>query len=187
VKVHLKRSILFGLLAVTLIAAWLAPKQDDASLVLPTARTKTEASGREVVTENGNRRSDDKQLVVLQIKPRGESAADGEPNARLFEKVSWGDKEKKITSSIEAQIPTAPPLPAPPAQAPPLPFQILGQYKEGGRSGVFLQHMNNSYVIYAGDTIFEDYKVESIDESAVKFRFLPLDQIQQLPVGSVSN
>ncbi|MBD9395269.1 hypothetical protein [Acidovorax sp. ACV01] len=186
-KVNLKRGILFGLLAATLIAALLAPKQEDTSLVLPAVRTKTEAPGREVITENGNRRSDDKQLVVLQIKPRGESAADGELSASLFEKVSWGDKEKKITSSTEAQIPIVPPLPAPPVQAPPLPFQVIGQYKEGGRSGVFLQHMNNNYVIYAGDTIFEDYKVESIDESSVKFRFLPLDQIQQLPVGSVSN
>lgn len=186
-KAVLKRGILFGSLAATLIAAWLAPTQEDASLVLPAARIQAEASSREGRSENGNRRIDDKQLAVLRIKPRGGGDADGDPNTRLFEKVSWGDGEKKTSVPIAVEPPITPSLPEPPVQAPPLPFQVLGQYKESGRSGVFLQYMNNNYVIYAGDTIFENYKVESIDESSVKFRFLPLDQIQQLPFGNVSN
>lgn len=186
-KTTLKRGILFGLLVVTLIAAWLAPKKEDESLVLPVARTRVEVAGHEGLGATGNRRADDKELIVLQIKPRGESVADGEPSVRLFEKVAWDDKEKKTKLPVEHHAQIAPSPPVPPPQAPALPFQIIGRYNEGGRNGVFLQHMSNSYVVYAGDNIFEDYKVESIDESSVKFRFLPLDQIQQLPVGSASN
>ncbi len=186
-KANLKRGILFGLLAATLIAAWLAPAQEDASLVLPAARKQAEASSLEGAGQNENSRIDDKQLIVLRIKPRGEGYDDGDLSIRLFEKVSWADKEKKTSLPSAVEAPLAHSLPEPPAQAPPLPFQILGQYKESGRSGVFLQYMNNNYVIYTGDTIFENYKVESIDESSVKFRFLPLDQVQQLPSGNVSN
>ena len=155
--------------------------------MLPSVRTTTETPSREGLGEGGSRRVDDKKLIVLQIKPRGEISTDGELSAGLFEKVSWGDKDKKSNAPIEAKAPINPPLPAPHIQAPPLPFQIIGQYKEGGRSGVFLQHMSNTYVVYTGDIIFEDYKVESIDESSVKFRFLPLDQIQNLSIGNVSN
>lgn len=85
--------------------------------------------------------------------------------------------------------PPPPPKPAPvaeaPPQAPPLPFRYLGRQVDGEAVSVFVQHGERNLVLTQGTVVAEQYRVERIDDAAVTFRYLPLDQIQTLPLGAV--
>ena len=70
-------------------------------------------------------------------------------------------------------------------QAPPvLPFVVLGRYIEAGQEVIFLQHNNQNLVVRVGNTLLEQYKVESLQGSTLNFRYLPLNLAQSLEIGS---
>lgn len=78
-----------------------------------------------------------------------------------------------------------PPPPRPKPQAPPLPFQYLGQLHADGEPRVFLNHQGRHLVIKAGDVIAGTYAVESLVAGQVVFIYLPLKEKQVLPTGTL--
>lgn len=76
--------------------------------------------------------------------------------------------------------------PVQPPQVPLLPFQVLGRYRDSGGDAVFLQYQERNLVVRMGDTIDQTYKIESIDAATLGLRYLPMDQLQTMDLGSVN-
>lgn len=117
-----------------------------------------------------------KPPVVAGSSPAAAPVADekpmGVPGANLFPRQSWAP-------------PPPPPAAAAPPQAPPLPFAFGGRYIEGGQVAVFLKEGDRVHTARAGDTINENYRVESIEKHAVNIRYLPLQALQSLPIAEI--
>ncbi|MES2740709.1 MAG: hypothetical protein V4754_07125 [Pseudomonadota bacterium] len=166
-------------LAATLAAAWFAPAEP---AVTPTLASAPGAVKPARASAKRARAVDSTALDVLSIRRRDlEPDDDGEHDGRLFALAQW---------SAAAVAPPAAPAPVAepvaPAQAPPLPFHLLGRYQQQGRAVVFLQFNDQNLVVQAGDTIAELYKVESIGASSMQLRYIPLGQQQTLDLGGGS-
>lgn len=179
----MSRSKLLGLLLIgTLVAAWFAPPLEDDGIQLSVraknaAVTQSVASPVSSVTGNpGVSRSRAANVDVLSIRRRDDGS--GEDDGRLFASMRWTPP----TSAALAADSSAQPADSPP-QAPPLPFRVLGRYDEAGQVVVFLQHQEQNLAVRPGDSLLNDYKVESINGSTLTLRYLPLNQVQTLEVG----
>ncbi|OGA78201.1 MAG: hypothetical protein A3G81_31270 [Betaproteobacteria bacterium RIFCSPLOWO2_12_FULL_65_14] len=71
------------------------------------------------------------------------------------------------------------------AAAPPLPFRYVGRLAQNGRVEVLLMHGEKLYSIAAGQKIGEDYVVEHIGASSIRFRYLPLKLRQSMDLPGV--
>ncbi|RQS11236.1 hypothetical protein [Burkholderia sp. Bp8998] len=72
--------------------------------------------------------------------------------------------------------------PAPPT-APPVPFVYLGQQDaRSAKPQVFLGNGDQLLIVSPGDVIDSQYRVESVSESNVVLTYLPLNQIQMVPI-----
>lgn len=105
-----------------------------------------------------------------QLERRAAAAPAGDP----FRARSW-EPELAVVR---------PNLPPPPPQAPPLPFAYLGKMIDGEKTTVFLATPDRNYVVRSGDTLDGRYRVESIEEGAVAFTYLPLGTKQTLPFAA---
>lgn len=181
-KLSRSRWVLVVALAVTVVAAVLAPAEADPAVALSQqTRSKAEAL----------RRGDGPQtrLAPLPVSPSmGDLRERGEleRTSRVFDPPAW------TTEATRQQLVSMPVPPKPSAHvasapiaivaptAPPLPFRALGWYLDGDRKGVFLQYQGNNVVAHVGDTIAAQYLVESWTERTISLRYLPLNQIQTL-------
>jgi hypothetical protein len=84
----------------------------------------------------------------------------------------------------------APPVPSAPAAAPtapPLPFVAVGAIQgaqvTNGQPVAFIRQQEQLMVVRAGDSIGQNYKVESISAQAIEFTYLPLMQRQTLALA----
>ncbi|KVC49702.1 hypothetical protein WS58_06630 [Burkholderia pseudomultivorans] len=72
--------------------------------------------------------------------------------------------------------------PAPPT-APPVPFVYLGQQDpKAAKPQVFLGNGDQLLIVSPGDVIGSQYRVESVTESNVVLTYLPLNQLQMVPI-----
>ncbi|RKU02085.1 hypothetical protein C7H84_15990 [Burkholderia sp. Nafp2/4-1b] len=80
-------------------------------------------------------------------------------------------------------VPPAPEIrPAPPT-APPVPFVYLGQQDpKASKPQVFLGNGDQLLIVSPGDVIDSQYRVESVSESNVVLTYLPLNQVQMVPI-----
>jgi hypothetical protein len=88
---------------------------------------------------------------------------------------------------------TPPPPPPPPAPvvtapavptAPPLPYQFIGSYKPDGQAPVFfLTSGDRVYDVHVGDTLDNNYSVDSFDNGQLVLTYKPLNIKQQLLAG----
>lgn len=172
----MNRRLFLGLVLIgTLLAAWFAPPMGNDDVQLSTrARDVTAASASSGSLAVERLRGGD--ISVLSIRSRDEESGDEEE--RLFASMHWTQEILSVEpdGALTAQI-------DPPPQAPPLPFRVLGRYDESGKTVVFLEHQEQNLVVRAGEKIANDYKVESINDSTLTLRYLPLDQVQTLEVG----
>lgn len=160
-----------------LLAAYFAPAPaDDAVLLSEHARTPAANRATPPSTSERTARRPPAAVEVLRIRPR-EGGADAAP---------WflvPPPTRVAQAPLPAPAPpSAPPVPPPP-QAPPLPFKALGQYTDGDQVGVFLQYRDQNLVARVGDTLAEQYKVESLAGGVLTLRYLPLNQTQTLDLG----
>ncbi|MCW5295340.1 hypothetical protein D8B34_06205 [Verminephrobacter eiseniae] len=187
-----KHVVLFVALAGTLLAAWFAPSTGDGDM-LPAARAPAAAHPDAAPIDAAASRShpaqrvDSRSIEVLGLHERGTAEADDEPGARLFDPAPWAQSPRGAL--LQTAAPPAPtPMPAAAlaavAQAPALPFRVLGRYEEGGKAAVFLQHMDRSLVVRVGDTIAEHYEVQALGERTLTLRYLPLDLVQSLALDA---
>lgn len=171
--------VLAALLLVTLIAAYLAPPAQTATLP-PVARV-IKPDTRVAETPSSGAMDGNRMTIVLKVKDR-----------------NVGEEEMAPTGLFAVPAPPPPPAPPPepkkktpvlappPPQAPPLPFQVLGRYVEDGKTAVFLRHHDRNLVVRVGDTLAGQYKVESLDGNLLTLRYLPLDQMQTLLIGAAN-
>jgi hypothetical protein len=82
--------------------------------------------------------------------------------------------------SVAAIQPEEPPKPT----APPLPFSYVGRMEEGsGRVVVYLAQGGRALTVGAGDNIDGQYRLEGIEDAAIRFTYLPLGIKQTLPIA----
>lgn len=171
-------------LAGVLLAAYFAPSpEDDEVLLSDRARApagRPPAADATVPVTSADRSARRPAAVeVLRIRPRQDSDPAG----------PWFPAPRPVRVA-QAPRPAAPPPSAPPAppppQAPPLPFKALGHYTDGDQVGVFLQYRDQNLVARVGDTLAEQYKVESLAGGVLTLRYLPLNQTQTLDLGAAN-
>lgn len=112
--------------------------------------------------------------MILALQERGNAGDWHDANA--FPQRDW-------TPPPPPPLPAPPPPPPAPPQAPPLPFSYLGKIVEGKQWTVFLGQQDRIHTVVIGDTIGNDYKVESIAPPMLTLIYLPLKQSQSLPIG----
>jgi len=177
-KLHRKHLLLGLALVATLAAAYFSP--DPA------------ADGGVMLAERPAR---DTVQVPAPVRPAGKGGAaaevleirarDGDADDRaeaLFAPGAW-----QVDAPVAKAEPVAPVIQGPAApQVPPLPFRAIGRYEEDGTTVFFLQHNERGIVVRVGDTIAEQYKVESVQGNLLTLTHLPTNQTQTLDVGGTS-
>jgi hypothetical protein len=173
-KPAVRKGLVGTSLVLTLLAMWYAPGQDkDGAAVAAPAPRRAAADGQ------AHRAPAPAFADVLAIRPRTPADAEQDPDADLFAATRWTPAE----ATPAASAPVAEAAQQAPVAPPPLPFRVLGSYVQGGQVVVFLQQNDTNLVVRVGDTIGETYKVDSLDGSTLKLRYLPLDQVQTLELG----
>ena len=112
------------------------------------------------------------QLERLALRSQPETA--GDP----FIARSW-----EALAGEEARRNALPPPPPPPPQAPPLPFTFMGKLIDDDRVVVFLTNGVRNWVVRAGDTIDDAYRVEAIGDERMTLTYLALQIPQELAIG----
>ena len=179
----LMRGMLGVALVGTLVAGYFAPDpQGDA--VAPVSRagttrsSATPAANASIVAtpaSNAQRTEAAGDIEVLAIQPR---TLNDESRTVFQMDRRPPAANTPVTTADQVE------LPPPPAQAPPLPFKVLGRYVEADRVKIFLQHDGQDLVVQVGDSIAGLYQVESLNDGVLTLLYVPLNQKQTLDVGA---
>jgi hypothetical protein len=140
---------------------------------------------------NGQGQQADPAAAAPAVAPRaaaGTAAADSLANLDI-EKLRSTTKQAAITDVLaHREVPSGDPIAengaAAAPVAPPLPFSYLGQMIDGGKTTVFIGHGAEHYIVEAGMTVENNYRVERVTDTQITFVFLPLGTRQVLPVPS---
>jgi hypothetical protein len=169
-----RSALLIVALAVTLGAVYWASRLDSSQEVEAVAVPRPRASDGPAKVVHGTGELD---LGRLRRGPSVDPAAD--PFAlRDFRPAPPVVKRPIAAPAAQADAP------APPPQAPPLPFAYLGKLAEGNSTTVFLSMGDRNLVVRTGDVIDNNYRVEEVTEAAVVLTYLPLTVKQTLPIGA---
>jgi predicted RNA binding protein YcfA (HicA-like mRNA interferase family) len=172
------------------IAAWLAlfgDKTPSGNLAEPVARTAAKpVAPREAVAppivaaaapEESARKSKSKpEPTILALRARAEligGAGSADKIATLFGTQSW----------TPPPPPPAKPSAPPPPTAPALPYTYIGKKLEDDAWEVYLTKGEHTFIVHDKTTIEETYRVESIKPPTLTLTYLPLNQMQTLPIG----
>lgn len=154
-----RRTLIFGALAASLVAAGWVSLQDPP----PPTRGKSAA---------------------VRAAPAAAQALTGDLRlpSRRVESATVVDPFAAVHAATESSSPAgkAQEKPAPP----PLPFVFLGSYVEGDSVRVFLDDGEALHMVKVGDIIDKKYRVDRID-NAVRITYLPLNEAQILPIGDM--
>ena len=99
-------------------------------------------------------------------------AARGQP----FDPRSWAPPHRPAPAVAVA---------APKPVAPPIPYRVAGQVMHDGLNQVVLAREDRVFTVREGDTLDNVYRVEAIRPDAVTITYLPLAELQQIPVGGL--
>lgn len=152
-----------GVLLAALLAAQWVSGEDGSAEPVSVAREQKVIRSETRVDE-----AETAQLELERLERRKFSAQAGD----LFSPKSW-------MSSAVADMKPPPPSP------PPLLFKYLGKVIEGEETRVFLALAEHNYVIKAGETINNQYRVDEVTEHAITFTYIPLNAKQTLSTGGV--
>lgn len=198
----MRKLILYGAAAATLLAAWFAP-DDEGLIVSPAAATvrpafdataaansatlaaavaAAKAAGLEVPYAAGGQAAP-AIPAELQIRRR---VAD-EELGNLFASQGW-----QAPSPLKPAAARAPQKQAGAATgtgaggAPPLPFQFVGRFIDDGKTAYFLQMEDNNIVARVGEKVGDNYQLDDAANGTLTFTYLPLKQKQTLAVGDTN-
>jgi hypothetical protein len=164
-------------LAATLLAVYFAPAKDDAVVQVVERSAVSDAAPRPVPmavpAQPESRRSAGGASEVLGLRSRDDLDGD---DSNLFASLSW---EPPPATRVEAPPPAASEPVAP--RAPPAPLQLLGRYQEGDRTAMFATFNGDSVVLWPGENINPEWRVDAIEAGQVVLTYLPLGQKQSLP------
>lgn len=170
-------TIIGGLLLCTLAALWFVPP-DEAESPSPAPAKRAAVSAAEtadIVNRAADHAADAPVDAALSAAPAlaevaPAAASDSESATSPFGVKSW--------------LRPPPPPPPPKPVAPPLPFQYLGKLSDGEQTRIFLKHDDKHLVASSGDVIMGVYRVDEIGAGRMTFVYQPLNEKQQLAIGS---
>lgn len=114
--------------------------------------------------------------VILALHAReeliGGRAAGNEANA-LFGSQSW----------VPPPLPPPKPVAPPPPSAPALPYTFLGKKLEDATWEVYLANGEHTFIARQKNVLENTYRIESIKPPILTLTYLPLNQMQTLPIG----
>ena len=122
--------------------------------------------------------------LAIAVERLDRSRAMPMPAADPFAQASWTPAAiaaAETAARVRREAATPTPLPPPPT-APPLPFTFVGRLLDGEREQVFLNQGQTTVIAFVGETIDTLYRVDRLDDDAVHFTFLPLNQQQVLAI-----
>ena len=101
------------------------------------------------------------------------SSATSQRYVNLFKAQQWVTPVKEVASVTENQVFEQPPPPV-------LPFVYLGQFQDKSGLVIYLMGKTNLYTVAQGELIDQQYRLESISESAIVLTYLPQNIRQTL-------
>jgi hypothetical protein len=101
-----------------------------------------------------------------------EREAIGKPRGELFGLHSWMPPKPAVRAG---------PVAAPAPTAPPMPYRLAGQVVHDGAAQVVLVRDDRVMTVREGDTLDDNYRVESIQPDGVTLVYVPLGVREQLP------
>lgn len=156
-----RRIMLALALAATLAAVfWPQPKEEAGVVDVVGAVAKREGVHRPASVPQAQGAREDSQLGAM----RG----------NLFPAQTWRPPPPPPPKVV--------PLPPPPPVAPPLPFQYVGRWKEGGRDVVFLAQGNRMVTAQVGDNL-AGWRLDQATDAALSFTWTPLNMQQTLRIA----
>lgn len=171
------RLILFAMLV---LAAWLAlfgdktPSEHDlAEVVAPAAGRDRQAVIDGVLSGQTTSNREVAALIPRRQLIPADDRQDGRHLRDLFPSLSW-------TASSPMPEGSANP---PPPMAPPLAFVYLGKKLEAGQWEVYLGRGDEVFIVREGMSLDGSYRVKSIAPPTLTLIYLPLKQLQTIPIG----
>lgn len=148
-------------LSTTLLAAFWPHPQD-------------EGEGPDVVGAVAKRERGQQPATAPTAKDPRDGRRLGAMRADLFPAQSW----RPPPPPPPKQVILPPPVPV----APPLPFQYLGRWKDGGKDVIFLAQGNRLLQAQVGD-VLAGWHLDQASDSALTFTWTPLDMQQTLRIA----
>lgn len=167
-----RRLFLFGLLALTVLAAlWVSDMPDTSDAVVASATEKAIVPRK----ENKSAALAEHQVTLALDKLQRDPMEVGELNP--FGVKSW---------FVPPPAPPAKPAAAPPAPTvPPLPFTYVGKLEQdAGRWVIYLAKGEEAYSVSKGETFDNVYRFDGIENGNLVIQYLPLAVKQLLPIGA---
>ncbi|KQW89307.1 hypothetical protein ASC94_23040 [Massilia sp. Root418] len=212
----MRKLILGGAAAATLLAAWFAP-DDEGMIVSPAAATPRPAYD---ATGMAHSAAIAAQIAAAKaapgIAPSIAAAAAAGPSAepafapgsapaipaelQIQRRVANEDQGNLFSSTgWQAPSPLKPAAARAPQEqlagtggarsaggAPPLPFQFVGRFIDDGKVAYFLQMEDHNIVARVGEKVGDHYQLEGAANGALTFTYLPLNLKQTLAVGDLN-
>jgi hypothetical protein len=171
------------LLPVLLLAAWLAMFGDKTPVQapLPPGSSVSKRLPVNVMPSPQGQHanaisSEQSSMTLMELVPRKQliqgTATSGKTPRDLFTDRSWTPAVRPVAA-----------LAPPPPMAPPVPFTYLGKRLDGQTWQVFLGRADQTFVVSAGSTIDNLYRVDAISPPNLSLTYLPLGQSQSLSIG----
>ncbi len=153
------------------------PQSKSAALAPPVAGPAAVATV-DASKSNAEKGNGKPEPLILALRNRAEliggATVAGNTNG-LFGSQSW----------TPPPAPEPKPSAAPPPTAPALPFTFLGKKLEDGSWEVYLGRGDNTLIVQEKTEIDATYRVESIKPPTLTLTYLPLNQMQTMPIGGV--
>ena len=164
-----RRGVIVVALAATVIAAAFAPAPEE-EIAAATHRVPSGTAGLRASAEPATARA------IL------EDRALRDDTPPVFERRSWS--RPPTTPTAAQKVAVAVPLET--VGPPTPPFRVLGRFVEDGVPGLFVQTNETMLVVRAGDSIGENYRLESIADQSVIVLYLPLNVMQTIASGAAN-
>ncbi|MBB3176027.1 hypothetical protein [Variovorax sp. Sphag1AA] len=159
-----RHSVLAMAFIATLLAVYFAPPEaDEVVQASPSANVAVARPGTRPAASD-----------VLALRPRDPV---GENDSSLFAVRSW---DAPASEGRPAPLPDASSEAEPP-QVPSVPLQLIGRYQENGRIAMFGTFNGDSVVLWPGEKINAEWRVDAIEAGQVVLTYLPLGQQKSLP------
>lgn len=164
-------------LPLLVLSTWLAWEQ-------PGVQTSDETA---VVQPPTRRPAPDAQSIDSPTAERGTANTAGRvliPRNELYPPEQQVPRQDLFASVDWTPPPPPPPVVTPPAPiAPPLPFTFIGKRLADKQWQVFLGRGDEVLIVQEGQTLANQYRIESVAPPLMTLTYLPLGQKQTLAIG----
>lgn len=177
----MRKLILGGAAAATVLAAWFAP--DDEGMIVSPAAAMPRPAYEAIAAAKAAGAQAPAIPAELQIQRR---VAD-EELGNLFASQGWQAPSPLKPAAVRAPgQPDGNSAGAASGGPPPLPFQFIGRFIDDGRTAYFLQMEDRNIVARVGEKVGDSYQLDGAADGTLTFTYLPLNLKQTLAVGDTN-